>query len=334
MADGNAPPQGAPGCSEELAALAPCGLSGVAEALREEIMADVEARLSQKADSMWKKGQAEFGKLQQDRKEVIASIAELQTSQESLITEQTEMHSALLDIATKMEFVALEMREALRTVGKLEGSSANGGLLPEDALPMPPLPVLPSELMAELSALGFLAQGLEPEGAPPGLMLQGLCTPPRITAQTPWLPAGPSIAPPLPGSPAVLLSLASVLPSAPAGSLISGSPPAGATRLHIADCLELNISSPDKTSAGRTASPVSTRSSLLASGVNGSSSSSPSRADAPSPISGDVVGATFGYDLRLEGLPKSGTLRADAPTWPGTLRADAPTFVPGGSFAS
>lgn len=331
MADGDALPQAVPGCSKEPAPLEECGLSGVAESLRLEIMADVEARLSQKADSMWKKGQAEFGKLQQDRKEVMASITELQTSQESLITEQTEMHSALLDIATKMEFVALEMREALRTVGKVDKAPANDGSLPEAAVSMPPsLPVLPLDLMAELSALGFVTQGVLPEGAPPDL-----CTPPRITAPPLALPGGPALAPPLPGSPAVLLSLASALPSAPVAP-ISGSPPAGATRLHIADCLEINT--PDKTSAGGTGSPVSTRSSLLASGINGSSSSSPSRADA-SPSSADLAGGPLGFssDLRLEGLPKGSTLRADAPTWPGSggiLRADAPTFVPGGSFAS
>lgn len=331
MASGDASPQADCGSSEEPAPLEPCGLSGIADSLREEIMADVEARLSQKADSMWKKGQAEFGKLQQDRKEVMASIAELQTSQESLITEQTEMHSALLDIATKMEFVALEMREALRAT-KGDKDPADGGLLPEATLSMPPsLPILPVDLMAELSALGFLTQNLLAEGAPPGLS-----TPPRSFMAPPVaLPAGPAFAPPLPGSPAVFLSLASALPSATVAPT-SGSPPAGATRLHIADCLELNT--PDKTSAGRTGSPVSTRSSLQASGINGSSSSSPSRADA-SPSSADLAGAlSFSSDLRLEGLPKGSTLRADAPTWPGsgggTLRADAPTFVPGCSFAS
>jgi len=345
MADGDALPQGAPG-SEEPAPVAQSGLSDIEATLREEIMADVEARLSQKADSLWKRGQAELGKLQQDRKEVATNIAGILKNQESLISEQTAMRGALLDIATKMEFVALEMREALRAVGKLDGPAANGGLLPEAALAMPPALPVATELMAELAALGFPPQGLEVEGAPPGLAipglaLHGLCTPPRIATQmdaSPALLAAMHPIAPLPGSPAVLLSLASALPSAPATSPSTASPPIGATRLHIADCLEINGSSPillshiaecdaydpsphkvwERTS-GILGSPVSTA-------VNGSSSSgSPSRAEVGSPISGDVAAASFGCELRADGAFK-------APG--GTLRAEAPAFVPGGIFAN
>jgi len=326
MADGDAPPQGAPGCPEATQS----GLPNIAEALREEIMADVEVRLSQKAASLWTRGQAELRTIEHDRKEIATSVIELQTRQESLITEQKAMHSALLNIATKMEFVAMEMREALRAVGKLDGASAPPGMLPEAF--MPPV-ASPLDMAAELSALCFAANSAfameGAEGAPPGLLLQGLCTPPRITPQVAESPFGPAIAPPLPGSPAVLLSLASALPSA--------APPAGLTRLHIADCLEMN-SSPHtpcdgKAAIGRTGggSPVSTS-------ANGSSSStgSPFRVDAGSPLC-DVVGASFGCELRPDCVPKDlssifppGLSKAIG----GALRADAPAFVPAGSFAT
>lgn len=133
MTDGDAQAEKAPGHSELVPAAAEGGLGGLADALREEIMVDVEAVLAQKADSLWKRGQAELGKMQQDRKEVASSIAELQRRQDLLIDEQTSMHDALLDITTKMEFVAMEMREALRAVGKGDGFAAAAGKLLEEA---------------------------------------------------------------------------------------------------------------------------------------------------------------------------------------------------------
>jgi len=325
MADGDSLPQGGSGCSE-LALTAEGGLTSVAEALREEIMVDVEAVLSQKADSLWKRGQAELGKMQQDRKEVANSIANLQKRQETLIAEQTAMQGALLDITTKMEFVAMEMREALQLVGKV-GLDGAPGTLPEPT---------PSQLLAGLSALGLgtaAPNGLDAglllqESAEPGLALQGLCTPPRIAPAT-VSPTGSCMAPPLPGSPAVLLSLASALPSGPAPSPNTAVPPPGMTRLHIADCLDMSGDAKDFVAHAGSASSVSTSSSP---NVNGSSSSSgsPSRVDVASPTSVDV------NSIR-DGVPEGPCWPAAAPglskALGGTMRADAPAFVPGGGFA-
>lgn len=315
-------------------------LSTFAEALREEIMVDVEAVLSQKADSLWKRGQAELQKVQQNRKEVASSLAGLRERQELQIAEQVAMQGALLDLTTKMEFVAQEMREALRTVGTLGKpvvESTTGGMLPEvlpsqATLPMPLIlphcQTSPAHLMASLSALGSLGMALDMESVDPGLV----CTPPRIASFAAASPLGSAIAPPLPGSPAVLLSLASALTAAPAPS-----PLAGTTRLHIADCLDLGGSNPatpcvsNGQGGGGCGSPVSTSSSP---GLNGSSSSagSPLRLgalDANSPTSAalDASKVSFSFERRLECVPEARQALG------GTLRADAPAFVPGGGFS-
>lgn len=299
--------------------------AGLAEALRVEIMDDVEAVLREKAKSLWERGQEELGKMKEDRKEVASSIAELQKRQDVLIGEQTAMHSALLDITTKMEFVAMEMREALRTVGKVGAD----GVVPAEALGTPlALPLgAPVQLLPDLSALALSAalQGMDLEGmVEPGLALHGagLCTPPRITPHAVASPLGPSMLPPLPGSPpAVLINLASALPSAPTPSL-----PGGTTRLHIADCLDLNGSSPvsacdPKDSPAHAISSVSTSSSPLLGGVGSSSAGSPYQVDMSSPMSADG-----GLDAALQDAMPPGLAKASS----ATLRADAPAFVPGG----
>jgi len=318
-------------------------LSTLAEALREEIMVDVEAVLSEKADSLWKRGQAELQKVQQNRKEVASSLTGLRERQELQIAEQVAMQGALLDLTTKMEFVAQEMREALRTVGtpgKPVMESTTGGMLPEvlpsqATLPMPltlpPCQTSPVHLMASLSALGSFGMALDNmEGVEPGLV----CTPPRIAPLVAASPLGSAIAPPLPGSPAVLLSLASALTAAPVPSPAPGLPLAGTTRLHIADCLDLGGSNPAtpcvSKDQGGGGSPVSTNSSP---GFNGSSSSvgsplRPGAQDANSPTAADATKVSFSFEKRLECVPEA--RRAFGGT---LLRADAPAFVPGGGFS-
>eukprot|EP00421_Protoceratium_reticulatum_P034140 CAMPEP_0168481092 /NCGR_PEP_ID=MMETSP0228-20121227/64334_1 /TAXON_ID=133427 /ORGANISM="Protoceratium reticulatum, Strain CCCM 535 (=CCMP 1889)" /LENGTH=51 /DNA_ID=CAMNT_0008497451 /DNA_START=7 /DNA_END=159 /DNA_ORIENTATION=+ len=50
-------------------------------------MKEVELVLEHKADSLWRRGQAELGKLQQERKKVSSCLRELQDRQESLLAE-------------------------------------------------------------------------------------------------------------------------------------------------------------------------------------------------------------------------------------------------------
>jgi len=96
-------------------------------------MKDVEAVLAQKADNLWRRGQAELNKLQHERKQVVTCLRDLQDCQEQLLAEHTAMRSALVDITTKLEFVATEMREAIRSMPQrasgwpVESSSANMG---------------------------------------------------------------------------------------------------------------------------------------------------------------------------------------------------------------
>lgn len=284
-------------------------------ALRDEIMSDVEAVLSQKADNLWKRGQEEIGKMQQDRNEVVKSVADLQKRQDQLVEEQRAMNGALLAITTKMEFVAMEMREALRSVGKPDDASGSSGGMLEALASMPALmpPALPLHPLAGFPGLGLdagMSLGIDVENSEHSLTLQGLppCTPPRITPLAPVPAEGPCIAPPLPGSPAVRLSLASVLPSVPATTPSSAAPIPGLTRLHIADCLDATIGG---------ASPVSTSCSLQLDGGNSSSSSS--TASPPRVVAGGYQGYQDSpWPPAAPGLSK-------APG--GTLRADAPAFV-------
>jgi hypothetical protein len=288
--------------------------------LRDEIMQDVEALLSQKADSLWKRGKEELSKMNEDRSKVASSIAGLKDRQEALIAEQTALHSALIDITKNMEFVAIEMREALRAVGKVEAQ-------PEAA----PL------LLPGITSLGISPlpqQVLEMENMEPGPTLQGLCTPPRLAQQGVASPPGFCLAPPLPGSPAVLLSLASALPSGPALSPTIAATVPGTTRLHIADCLDMSgcpATPCDAKDAASHAGGISSASTANSSpsvppmgSIDISPSSSVSKMDMASPSATDTSNTSLPYE---------------GPCWPpglskasGTLRADAPVFVPSGDL--
>jgi len=100
----------------------------LARQLHGEIMADVEAVFQQRADSLWRRGQAEVSRLQQERDQVVVTLKELQARQDMLVAEHNDMKRALVDITTKLEFVATEMREALRQAPQRASSGQADGI--------------------------------------------------------------------------------------------------------------------------------------------------------------------------------------------------------------
>jgi len=271
-----------------------------------DIMAEVEAILSSKADSLWRRGQAEIGKLHEERKEALSCLQELTARQDVLLAEQSTMRSALSDITMKLESVATEMREALRAA---PGSYDLTELLASDGLRtrvqasmvplmtpgqpasirLPPLP--PTALNPTVAPLSF-----RPES---GLLdrSDGPRTPPRNTEQARMAGFGglSGVAGAYPGSPAVMLSLASALNASDVTPPPIAAPTAPAKRLQIAECLDMDHK----------------------------------LYEAPY-----LVPPFLGSDPVSIGLveePRSTpTLNADALAWsPPQLRAEAPAFVPG-----
>lgn len=384
-------------------------MSHIAQVLHEDIMKDVEAVLAQKADNLWRRGQAELTKLQLDRKQVVTSLKELQDRQEQLVAEHSAMRSALVDITTKLEFVATEMREAIRSMPQRapgwnpESSGADGV---QHALPLAPMPPpmaggavscsasslakspscaglqspaghhaasargLPAACAAAAAACVAAQAAVASTTSSPGADLTGAVSSALAAASSPLeqleqLPEGPCTprrssnrgTPPShsgqhpPGSPAVLLSLASALPSS-ATPPPAGPPPCPPSkRVHIADCLDLAAPRPEVHSAPvglalssihpaasymSDYSPESEASGGLAGGIEDQLGMTQDKAcwhvlqsDIPEFWAVRGSGAGSGGPTLLGGAvqqPSSGPAVAKAQA---QLRAEAPAFIPG-----
>merc|ERR1719253_413638 len=79
-------------------------------------MADLEAKLSQKEESLWRRGQVEIRRLQLEHAQVASSVGTLQERQEAIVKENQKIRGALLEVTSKFETVVKEMREVLRTM--------------------------------------------------------------------------------------------------------------------------------------------------------------------------------------------------------------------------
>mmetsp|Transcript_72195 Transcript_72195/g.167307 ORF Transcript_72195/g.167307 Transcript_72195/m.167307 type:complete len:497 (-) Transcript_72195:440-1930(-) len=86
------------------------------EALKGRIMADIEAKLVQKEESLWRRGQVEIRKLQLEQQQVTQSINKMQDKQATLTTENQKIRGVILEVTSKFERVVNEMREVLRTL--------------------------------------------------------------------------------------------------------------------------------------------------------------------------------------------------------------------------
>lgn len=232
------------------------------ETLKVQIMTEIEAKLSQKDESLWKRGQFEIKRLDAQQQEMAATIAQLQESNAQLAVENQKLRHGLLEVTSKFEVVLMEMREALRAMPRrkepndvqvsptpsVASTSADAKHYAELTPPgsagaklaagmaefgwqQPATPALPSWVLAE-SPDGYCMDGA---GERP------FCTPPRMGAgaanslQESASTAAPGssevhAAPRGAGSPAVL-SLASALTSAKSAS-------SGLKRLQLAECLQ------------------------------------------------------------------------------------------------
>lgn len=86
------------------------------EALQEKIMVQIQHKLSQKEESLWRRGQVEIKRLQTQQKEVTATLSVMQERQENLVKENQKMRGALMEVTTKFEQVVKQMREVLRAL--------------------------------------------------------------------------------------------------------------------------------------------------------------------------------------------------------------------------
>lgn len=86
------------------------------EALQEKIMVQIQHKLSQKEESLWRRGQVEIKRLQTQQKEVTATLSVMQERQENLVKENQKMRGALMEVTSKFEQVVKQMREVLRAL--------------------------------------------------------------------------------------------------------------------------------------------------------------------------------------------------------------------------
>jgi len=137
------------GAQREALGLAPEAV----DALKEEIMAEMEAKLSQKDESLWRRGQVEIRRLQSEQQQINDTISKLQESQAQLVVENQKIRSALLEVTSKFELVVKELRGALRalpqhgrdtrdsptpSVASTSASDVNGGTAGKRAVELTP----------------------------------------------------------------------------------------------------------------------------------------------------------------------------------------------------
>jgi len=231
-------------------------------------MAEIEDKLSKKEENIWKRGQVEIQRLQKDQQQVKESIGQIQERQSAMLSDNTQIRGALLEVTSRFELVVKEMREVLRALPQQRGGQTSGA----DASQAAPQPS-PSPSVASTSASEALREELSPDtsyelamngsvrksgrqltpstgvplSASPGAKDQHnagdrqreiedmpgatFCTPPRndmTAAQDSSLDVKTTGSPPV-------LSLANSLPPASAGT--PNSSPGACKRLQLAECL-------------------------------------------------------------------------------------------------
>jgi hypothetical protein len=86
------------------------------EMLKASILADVEAKLADKEEAMWVKGQAELRKLQQGHTQLQSSVIELRAEQDRLRLENRNMQEAVDALARSCEVVVKQLHSALKAL--------------------------------------------------------------------------------------------------------------------------------------------------------------------------------------------------------------------------
>jgi len=246
-------------------------LSNELKLLKGHIMAEIEAKLSQKEDILWRRGQVEIQRLKQDQQQVLSSINTMQEREAALIAENQKIRGTL----QKFEHVVQEMREVLGTL--IHYQQGQGTPLRTLAVEFSPSPSVASTAATEANVVhqegsgesmhatamagekqaawsadesNHTAQTTPAKTAGTTPIVKGLeeektfCTPPRsssssyavedVSALTSTLPVPPSWRAAVVSSPAVL-SLATVLSSS---GPQTPNPPSSALKVNLAECLE------------------------------------------------------------------------------------------------
>jgi hypothetical protein len=235
-------------------------------------MTEIEAKLSKKEEELWRRGQVEIKRLQQEQLQFKDCISQLEDSQASLLTENSKIRGALVEVTSRFEQVVKEMREVLRTLPQQHGGNS-GNTSSLTTMQPSPSPSIAStsaseafcdEFSPDVSYEQATTAGSTEKGVMPATPCTGtgplsqqngtFCTPPRSempTMQDPGLAMVPPFIPstsmthtsaasaaiaasPTGTSPAVL-SLASALTAATAGY---ASPAGPGLQLQLAECLE------------------------------------------------------------------------------------------------
>lgn len=239
------------------------------EALKVQIMNDIERKLSHKDEALWRRGQAEIRKLKMEQEKTAVYVTKLLEGQAALESENQKIRAAVFEITTKFELVVKEMRHVLSVLPQLHADA--------DGEQNSPSPSVASTSAPDLSYRTTMAQTPVPmwhsRGAgfdtecTSGLLLtelpsleteelrsvgedENFSTPPRFVTPVCEVtrPCNAVVTPPMPwqgsttklaasASPAVL-SLAAALPSAAAVfSAAAPHPSPGAKCLNLAEHL-------------------------------------------------------------------------------------------------
>eukprot|EP00931_Biecheleriopsis_adriatica_P115670 TRINITY_DN91439_c0_g1_i1.p1 TRINITY_DN91439_c0_g1~~TRINITY_DN91439_c0_g1_i1.p1 ORF type:complete len:484 (-),score=112.11 TRINITY_DN91439_c0_g1_i1:41-1492(-) len=230
------------------------------EALQGRIMLEIQNKLAQKEESLWRRGQVEIKRLQEKQRETLATVSKMQEQQNVLITQNQEMRRTIVEVTSKFEQVVKQMRGVIRKLPQSQqtppegsqGQAMHPSPSPSDAStaaskePVAPTPGMHTPLTMWHPGRGVTASGadLTGEAVPPPLAARGdsektFRTPPRGAAtDDPYaavglqVPASWSYAS---ASSPTALSLASALPSSTAAV---GTPsPSPAKRLNLSEWL-------------------------------------------------------------------------------------------------
>jgi hypothetical protein len=142
------------------------------EQLKTGIMAEIESKLSQKEGDLWKRGQVEIKRLQQDQQGVKDCIGKIQDRQASLLTENQAIRGALVEVTSRLETVVKEMREVLRTLPQRQNSTLGASIVSGTALGG--LPIIhdlglqpsPTPSAASTASLPYVTEALREEPTP------------------------------------------------------------------------------------------------------------------------------------------------------------------------
>merc|ERR1719162_2033865 len=251
---------------ESVSALVNVACDGVLDiqAIKKQIMREVESKLLEKDESLWRRGHNEIRKLQQEQDQLMNNVQRLREQQDMMTQESQKMQGALAQVTSKFELVVKEMREALRAMPQLQpqltdhltpspsvASTSASDEIQGDEQTCHPTPA--SSMGTPFAGFGSVDRTHRPTPLP-NWHLQGSESIGAFFEQfdEEHVAAGPQrryrTPPRMPSQSPAVLSLASALPSVSLPPLTPGMSP-GFKRLHLADVLEGRIGDASTASA-------------------------------------------------------------------------------------